>query len=131
MNADTIISAGSPLPRIARATARDQRKVEIVWADGRQEVVDLMPALASRRIYKPLRENDALFATLRVSEYGDAIEWDGDLDFSAVWIDRLTPVEFGNAEFRDAMDALRPCRRGLGPAHPSRLEIRRSQIRPV
>ena len=105
MNAD-IIAVGDPLPRIASARPLDGRKVAVTWRAGGTRVVDLAPALASRRIYIPLREDDALFSTLRVSEYGDAIEWDGGLDFSAVWLDRLPSVEFDNAAFRKAMDEL-------------------------
>src|SRR6186713_150931 len=80
-----VISVGEPLPRIAGAVPLDGRKVKIMWRSGETSVVDLAPALASRRIYIPLRDNDELFKTLRVSEYGNAIEWDGGLDFSAVW----------------------------------------------
>lgn len=101
-----IISAGEPLPRIRSAAALDGRQVAIVWRDGGRKTVDLAPALGSRRIYIPLRHDDNLFQTLRVSEYGDAIEWDGGLDFSAAWIDRLPAVDFGNADFRDAMSRL-------------------------
>lgn len=119
-----IIRGGSPLPRIVEARALDGRKVEITWSDGTRKVVDLAPALASRRIYMPLRADDALFRTLRVSEYGDAIEWDSDLDFSAVWIDALAPADFGNADFRSAMDALELSLDGMAAA----LEVSRRQI---
>lgn len=102
MNADIVV-AGAPLPRIEAATPLDERKVAIVWRGGGTKTVDLAPALNSRRIYIPLRDDDDLFRTLRVSEYGDAIEWDGGLDFSAVWIDRLPSLDFDNAAFRNAM----------------------------
>lgn len=104
-NAD-IVAIGAPLPRIATATPLDGRKVAIVWRDGSTKTVDLAPALNSRRVYIPLRDDDILFGTLRVSEYGDAIEWDGDLDFSALWIDHLPSLNFDNAAFRDAMSRL-------------------------
>lgn len=105
---DEIISAGKPLPRIAGAVPLEGRKVKVMWQSGETKVVDLAPALASRRIYMPLRDNDELFRTLRVSEYGDAIEWDGspDLEFSAIWLDHLPEAEFSNADFRQAMDRL-------------------------
>jgi hypothetical protein len=119
-----IVRGGSPLPRIVEARALDGRKLEITWSDGTRKVVDLAPALASRRIYMPLRADDALFRTLRVSEYGDAIEWNNDLDFSAVWIDALAPADFGNADFRDAMDALELSLDGMAAA----LEVSRRQI---
>lgn len=104
-NAD-IVSVGDPLPRIKEAVPLDGRLVRIVWRSSETKTVDLAPALASRRIYIPLRDDDAFFKTLRVSEYGNAIEWDGGLDFSAVWLDRLPSTEFDNAAFRKAMDDL-------------------------
>lgn len=104
---DDIIAVGKPLPRIAAAFPLDGRKAKIVWASGSVKVVDLTGALASRRIFIPLRGDDTLFRTLRVSELGDGIEWDGpDLEFSALWLDRLPEAEFTNEEFRKAMDTL-------------------------
>jgi len=104
---DDIITVGKPLPRIAAAFPLDGRKAKVVWTSGAVKVVDLAGALHSRRIFIPLREDDALYRTLRVSEMGDAIEWDGaDLEFSALWLDRLPEAEFSNDEFRRAMDAM-------------------------
>lgn len=104
---DDIIAVGNALPRIAAAFPLDGRKVKIVWSNGSVKVADLTGAFASRRIFIPLRNDDALFRTLRVSEMGDGIEWDGpDLEFSALWLDRLPEAEFTNDEFRAAMDAL-------------------------
>jgi hypothetical protein len=119
-----IVRSGTSLPRIMKARALEGRKVEITWLDGTKKVVDLMPALASRRIYMPLRTDDALFRTLRVGEYGDAIEWDNDLDFSAIWTDALAPADFGNADFRNAMDALQLSLDGMAAA----LEVSRRRI---
>jgi hypothetical protein len=119
-----IIRAGSALPRIAEARPLNDRKVEITWKDGCRKTVDLKPALASRRQYIALRTDDTLFATLRVSEYGDAIEWENGLDFSAIWLDTLAPADFCNAEFRDAMDTLELSLDGMAAA----LEISRRQI---
>jgi hypothetical protein len=119
-----IVRSGSPLPRIAKARALDGRKVEITWSGGTKKVVDLMPALASRRIYLPLRSDDLLFRTLRVSEYGDAIEWDNDLGLSAIWIDSMVPADFENADFRNAMDTLELSLEGMAAA----LEVSRRQI---
>lgn len=106
INDDDIIAVGDPLPRIAGAEPLDGRKVHVRFEDGASKVVDLAPALASRRVYIPLRDDDTLFRTLRVSEYRNAIEWDGGLDFSAIWLDRLPAVDFDNAAFRQAMDEL-------------------------
>lgn len=104
---DDIIAVGKPLPRIAAAFPLDGRKAKIVWDNGSVKVVDLAGAFASRRIFIPLRSDDALFGTLRVSEMRDGIEWDGpDLELSAIWLERLPEAEFSNEEFRQAMAAL-------------------------
>lgn len=119
-----IISAGKALPRILSAVPLDGRKVRIGFEDGASKVVDLAPALESRRFYIPLRQDDELFRSFRISEYGDAIEWDGDLDFSAVWLEKLPPVEFDNSDFRHAMDQLGMTLDGMASA----LEISRRQV---
>ncbi len=122
---DDMIVVGEPLPRIAGAVALDGRKVKIMWDTGETKVVDLAPVLSSRRIFIPLRNDDALFGTLHVSEYGDALEWDGpDLEFSAVWLERLPEAEFTNVEFRHAMDSLDLSLDGMA----AELEISRRQV---
>lgn len=121
---DEIIRVGNPLPRIASAEPVGRRLVRITWRSGEQQTVDLAPVLASRRIYIPLRDNDELFRTLRVSEFGDAIEWDGGIDLSAVWIKRLPPYDFDNQAFRQAMEQLGLSLDGMA----AQLEISRRQV---
>jgi hypothetical protein len=95
-----------PLPRLASVEALDGRKIRVTWRDGRSQVVDISPALASRRIFLQLRTDDELFRTVRVNEDGVAIEWDDGAELTAMWIERLVPTSLGNDEFRDAMDQL-------------------------
>ncbi|MDB5523695.1 MAG: hypothetical protein JWM58_1458 [Rhizobium sp.] len=121
---DEIISVGSPLPRIAKAEPLDKRLVRITWNSGNVEVVDLAPALLSRRVFIPLRDDDALFGRLQVSEYGTAIEWPGEMEFSALWLSKLPSVEFDNQAFREAMDDLGMTLEGMAAA----LEISRRQV---
>lgn len=122
---DDIITVGKPIPRIASVQALDGRKVEITWKDGGRKVVDLTAPFASRRIFIPLRADDALFRNLRLSEYGDAIEWDGpDLEFPASWLDRLPDIEFTNEDFRHAMDTINLSLDGMA----AELGLSRSQI---
>ncbi len=125
MNDDDAIAVGNPLPEIAWAVPLGGRRVKVMWKDGRTKVVDLTGPFASRRLFIPLRSDDRLFATMRVSEYGSALEWDGpDLEFSASWLDRLPEAEFTNAEFREAMERLRLTNEGMA----AELEISRSQV---
>lgn len=121
---DDIISVGTPLPRIAAAKWLGKRVVRVTWKSGDVSVVDLAPALLSRRFYIPLRDDDVLFAKLRVEEYGTAIEWPGDIDFSALWLSKLPSVEFDNEAFREAMDDLGMTLDGMAAA----LEISRRQV---
>lgn len=125
MSDSDVIAVGNPLPQIAWAVPLDGRKVKVVWADGRTKVVDLTAPFANRRIFIPLRSDDALFRTLHVSEYGSALEWDGpDLELSASWLDHLPEAEFTNEEFRNAMDRLHMTNEGMA----AELEISRSQV---
>ncbi|CDZ30463.1 DUF2442 domain-containing protein [Neorhizobium galegae] len=120
-----IVTVGGPLPRIVDAELLDGRKVRIVWEDGETKVVDLAPALESRRIYIPLRHDDELFRQMRVSEYRNALEWPGeDLEFSAVWLAALPSITFDNGDFRNAMDELGMTLDGMASA----LEISRRLV---
>ncbi|MGK6314990.1 DUF2442 domain-containing protein [Neorhizobium sp. DT-125] len=113
------------MPRIAEATPLDGRKVRIVWDSGEAKIVDLAPALESRRIYIPLRQDDALFTRMAVSEDRNALEWPGeDLEFSAVWLAALPSVTFDNRDFRNAMEKLGMSLDGMASA----LEISRRLV---
>lgn len=121
---DELISVGEALPRIVKAEALEPRRVRVTWKSGRVQTVDLAPALLSRRIYMPLRDDDALFSKLQVNEYGTAIEWPGNLDFAALWLSKLPSVDFDNQAFRHAMDDLGMTLEGMAAA----LEISRRQV---
>lgn len=103
---DDLIVVGKPLPRIGAAAPLDGREARIAWKNGPTQVIDLMPALASHRLFIRLRTDDALFRTMRVDEYGDALEWDDGAELSAVWIEELAPASLDNEEFRAAMERL-------------------------
>src|SRR5262245_22121987 len=90
---DAVITGTRPLPRLAGAAPLTGRRVLLTWEGGERKTVDLAPLLESRRIYTPLRNDDAMFRALRVSEHRDAIEWDGGLDLSALWLERLTAAD--------------------------------------
>jgi hypothetical protein len=103
---EKLVGKGQPLPRIAAASPLDGRRAQIQWQDGRQVQVDLAPAFTSLRIFRRVRDDDALFGTLTVDEYGDALVWEDGAELSAVWIEELAAATLGNAEFREAMDTL-------------------------
>jgi len=121
---DNIIDTGIRLPRLLEAMPLDERKVYVAFDNGLEKIVDLAPALNSRRFYIPLRDDDALFRSFHVSEYGDAIEWNDELDFSAEWLERLPDVSFTNTDFRQIMEKLNMSLDGMAIA----LEISRRQV---
>ena len=121
---DEILDTGIGLPRIASAEPLDGRKVRVTFDDGETKVVDIAPALASRRIYMPLRDDDELFRSFKVNAERNAIEWNGDLDFSAMWLAELPSAEFSNDEFCDAMERLNMTLDGMAAA----LEISRRLV---
>jgi len=121
---DDMIDTGIHLSRILKATPLEGRKVRVAFDNGLEKIVDLAPALNSFRIYIPLREDDVLFRSLRISEYGDAIEWNDELDFSAMWLERLPDISFSNEDFRQTMDKLGITLDGMATA----LEISRRQV---
>jgi hypothetical protein len=121
---DDLISVGAPIPRIAKAEQLEKRLIRITWKSGDVAVVDLTPALLSRRVYIPLRNDDTLFASFQVAEYGTALEWPGNIDFSALWLSKLPSVEFDNEAFRKAMDDLGMTLDGMAAA----LDISRRQV---
>jgi hypothetical protein len=96
----------APLPRIESVAALDGRKILVTWKGGGREIVDVTAALASKRLFLPLRTDDQLFRTLQVNEDGNAVEWADGAELSAIWIQRLAPNTIGNDEFRAAMDEL-------------------------
>ena len=103
---DELLSVGVSLPRIIRAEPLQRRLIRVEFKTGESRIVDLAPVLESRRIFIPLRKDDSLFAQLSVNEDGNALEWPGEIEISAVWIYRLPGVEFSNTQFREAMDNL-------------------------
>ncbi len=101
---DDVVSVGRRLPRLATVEPREGRKLFVRFDDGREKTVDLAPALESRRFYKPLREDGALFRSFRINEYRNAIEWNDALDFSAMGLEALPPSELTNDDFRSAVE---------------------------
>ncbi len=121
---DEFVTAGRPLPRIASVDILERSKVRVVWRDGGSVIVNLAPVLKSHRHFIPLRDDSDLFRTLRPAEDGTAIEWDGGIELSAEWIERLPPAGMENAEFRQLMERLGLSLEGMA----EQLEISRRQV---
>lgn len=100
------IEAGPPLPRIRHARPEADFAVRIEWEDGREEVIDLAPAILSHRHFIGLRDDPQAFRRFRVRDRGDCLIWDGGQELSAEWIEQLAPSSLANSEFRQAMKDL-------------------------
>jgi hypothetical protein len=105
MNAVEIEDSGIPLARISAIEALPGFRLAVSWAEGsragRSDEVDLAPAINSYKIYRPLRNDEALFRTAYLIEGGDVVAWEGhgDLEMSADMIEALaeesmTPRDF-------------------------------------
>lgn len=80
------------LPRIQAAEVAGPTALRVTWDDAPAEIVDLSGWIgAGSDTIAPLRDG-TLFATARVSDYRDAIEWgdpDGDLAIDAEHLRRI------------------------------------------
>jgi hypothetical protein len=91
---------------IGDAMASHGRSVHFQWKEGLEESLDLAPLLASSRRYRRIRDNDALFRTLRVGGGGAYLVWADGTVMETVDIALLPELTMSNAELRDAMDLL-------------------------
>lgn len=104
---ERLVGRGDPLPRIASAVPLQGRYARIEWKGGGSVVVDLAPAFVTLKVFRDLRTKDALFQTMVVDEYGDALTWADGAELSAQWVSELAQSSMTNEEFREAMDRLR------------------------
>jgi len=104
MSANEFIDTGIAMPRVASVRPASGRKIELTWAAGHRagisEVIDLAPIIGTYTIFRPLRNNDALFGTVKVIENGSVIAWDGDdLELSADALEGLAEQTMTPAAF--------------------------------
>ncbi|ARQ00931.1 hypothetical protein [Pseudorhodoplanes sinuspersici] len=104
MNANEIVDTGQLMARIGELRVVRPHLIEITWAEGARagyrEQVDLSPAIYSYKIYRPLRDDEALFATAKLRDSGDIIVWDGDdLEMTAEMVETLAEETMTPAEF--------------------------------
>lgn len=103
------INVGPPMPQISTLAAKDKLCLEVTWKEGlrrgKSDVVDLSPLVKSFKFYKPLLKAP-IFTTARLNDDGHAVVWDGDIDMSAMSIERLAEESMNAAEFRTFMKTL-------------------------
>jgi hypothetical protein len=107
----TCVDTGTPSPAIGSIVVDDgqHRLITTAWAagkrQGRTEQVDLSPIIDAYRVYRPLRDNVALFETAHVIDDGFAVAWgDGEIDMSAASIERLAEEAMTGEDFVAFLD---------------------------
>src|SRR5215471_1886949 len=72
------------LPRVKRvSTARARWTLNVTWADGRKDRVDLTGLIHRSRHFRTFLDNPILFRKVRVADFGGGIEWENGLDYGA------------------------------------------------
>jgi hypothetical protein len=106
MSENDIVDSGIPLPRMASVRPHPDFLLRVKWAEGpragRDDLVDVSPAIFSYKVYRPLRD-ERLFLAGAITQDGDAVGWgnDGDLLMSADTIQSLAQESWTPKEFVD------------------------------
>lgn len=106
MSANDAVDSGIPFPRLATIQPLHDFVLRVKWAEGaragREDFVDVSPAIFSYKIYRPLRD-EHLFLTGTLVEDGDAVAWgdNADLMMSADTIQSLAQESWTPKEFTD------------------------------
>lgn len=103
---DDFVEVGGPMPFIRRAEYVDGFVIRVEWDDGREEEIDVGPAVLSHRSFVSLRSDPSTFAAFTLRDRGDSLVWPDGQELSADWIQDLAPRTLDNEEFRDAMTQL-------------------------
>ena len=101
MNAIDAIRVGDPLPRIASVVARAPFVIDVQWANGEAQSVDLSPDIFTYKFYAPLRDDAKLFASVHAIRDGSAIAWgeNEEIDMPATAVERLASEIMEPADF--------------------------------
>lgn len=72
------------LPRVKTvAAARAPFTLDIAWADGAKDRVDLTGLVHRSRIFRVFLDEPAAFRKVQVADFGGGIEWQNGLDYGA------------------------------------------------
>jgi hypothetical protein len=82
MNATAKLELTLPMPKIAKIEVADHLVLRVAWSAGSREnrvdVVDLSPMINTFKLYRPLREDEALFRSVHLIEEGRILAWGDD-----------------------------------------------------
>lgn len=106
MSATDTVTVGRALPKLATVEpGNGPFDVSVTWAAGervgRTDIVDLAPMIFTFKVFRPLRDNPALFRSARVAEWGEALIWpeNDDLEIGAETIEEMAAEVMTNADF--------------------------------
>jgi hypothetical protein len=69
--------------RIISAIANPDHTVDLAWSNGRNSRVDFKPIIGKGGVLAPLADAAFFRDTMAITQDGRALEWPGELDFSA------------------------------------------------
>jgi len=104
MSGNDIVDSGIPVPRMATVRPLHDFVLRVKWAEGpragREDFVDVSPAIFSYKVYRPLRDENR-FLTGTIADDGDAVAWgdDADLMMSADTVQSLAQESWTPREF--------------------------------
>jgi hypothetical protein len=118
MSETDMIAVGDPLPKLASVEpANSPTSVSVAWASGSRagmtEIIDLAPMIYTFKVFRPLRDDPALFRTVHLGEWGASIIWKGhdDLDIGADALEELAREQMTPEDFQAFMKRLGISRR--------------------
>jgi hypothetical protein len=86
-------------PNIRAIRPDGRRRLVITWKGGTESPVDLAEHIAAYAVLQPLRDDDALFESVQVGEWGWCAHWSDDMGISSDTLWRLA-LEQGSTWLR-------------------------------
>jgi len=77
------------IPRVKSVTAGPHFSLNIVWKDGSRTRADLTGLIYSSEHFSVFASDPAAFRHVRPVAWGDGVEWDNGLDYSAATLRKL------------------------------------------
>jgi hypothetical protein len=69
--------------RIVSAVANADHTIDLTWSNGKSARVDFKPMIGKGGMLAPLKDSRFFRENMAITQDGRAIEWPGELDFSA------------------------------------------------
>ena len=107
MNAIAKVELAIPMPRIAKVEVVGHPIIRLQWSEGsranRIDTVDLSPMIYTFKLYRPLREDKALFRTVHLIERGRILAWgdDDQIDMVVDNVQELAEETMTSDDFRE------------------------------